>query len=291
MIAMFITSILSLQISHAQPSMNDITLRQYGDFTKQWKLVTVRYRKDTGEMRFTYANEKAWDALSQRKFYEDGSVFAKIGFKTDVDPAFVSSAVPSGARRFQFMVRDAKKYSDTAGWGYALFDTNGQLFPDDVKTTTVSCHACHLAVPDRHYVFSEPIEFSPYLASAKPSKTFPPSQFATLTIQQLAGAASTFMKKYKLKEVEVVTGPMRKNFFSGTLDELTPLLIHQVEKMKRPAAFISEDGNTFKVAMLDKDKSCTNGEQSYKLIERRKDHKATLKAPRESRLCYQRQVN
>ena len=47
--------------------MNDISLHQFGDFTKEWKLVTVRYRKDTEEMRFTYANPTAAETLKTRK--------------------------------------------------------------------------------------------------------------------------------------------------------------------------------------------------------------------------------
>ena len=99
-------------------TMSGYTFNDYRDFQKNWKLVTVRYRKDTDEMRFTYANDLAYSTLMSGKTdYPDGAVFAKIGFKTEPDPAFSSSAVPSGIRRYQFMVRDSKKHTSTNGWG------------------------------------------------------------------------------------------------------------------------------------------------------------------------------
>ena len=96
-----------------KPEMNGYKLSDYEGFEKKWRLVTVRYRKDTGEMRFTYANPKAWNALLKRsKDYPDGAVFAKIGIITMEDPAFPSSAVPAGTRRYQLMVRNKKKHAE-----------------------------------------------------------------------------------------------------------------------------------------------------------------------------------
>ena len=130
--------------------MSGYKLDQFKNFENTWKLVTVRFRKDTGELRFTYANSLAWKTLSSNnRNYPDGSVFAKIGIATQEDPAFTSSAVPSGARRYQFMVRNAKKHQDTEGWGYALFDKNGKTFPGEPKVASQACAACHHLVPDR----------------------------------------------------------------------------------------------------------------------------------------------
>lgn len=130
--------------------MNGHELKEFAGFERNWKLVTVRFRKDTGEMRFTYANDLAWKALmSGATDYPKGSVFAKIGLATLEDPSFASSAVPSGARRYQFMVRDKTKYSETDGWGYALFDANGKTFPGEPKEASLACAACHHIVPER----------------------------------------------------------------------------------------------------------------------------------------------
>lgn len=72
-------------------------------------------------MRYTYANESAWKTLSHDSVdYQDDAVFAKIGFATMEDPDFPSSAVPCGARRYQFMIRNKTQFKETNGWGYAL---------------------------------------------------------------------------------------------------------------------------------------------------------------------------
>ena len=138
--------------------MNGYSLDQFGDFIKSFHFVTVRYRTDTHEMRLTYANDKAWQALlAGGKHYPDGAVFAKIGIMTEQDPGFTSSVVPSGAKRYQLMVMDHKKHAATAGWGYALFDKDGKTFEQNPVEQTAACDACHKLVPDRSYVFSQPM--------------------------------------------------------------------------------------------------------------------------------------
>src|SRR6185436_10943563 len=57
--------------------MNGYKLSDFPDFEKKWKLVTVRFRKDTGEMRFTYANDLAFENLQKGVIdYPDGAIFA-----------------------------------------------------------------------------------------------------------------------------------------------------------------------------------------------------------------------
>jgi len=134
--------------------MNGIRHSTYRGFDKNWRLVTVRYRKDSGEMRFTYANKLAWkNLLARTKDYSEGAVFAKISVITEDDPRFISSAVPAGAQRIQYMVRNKTKYADTGGWGYALFDADGKTFAEEPKMKSQACAACHLIVADLGHVF------------------------------------------------------------------------------------------------------------------------------------------
>jgi hypothetical protein len=101
--------------------------------------------------------------------YPDGAVFAKVGVGTRDDPDFTSSAVPSGATRFQLMVMDHRKNAATHGWGYALFGDNGLTLDGDPKRMTEACNACHELVPKRGYVFSEPVNLT--IAQSLPEKT------------------------------------------------------------------------------------------------------------------------
>lgn len=273
-------------------SMNDIHLLEYGDFTKTWKLITVRYRQDSQEMRFVYANSLAMDAISKgASSYPDGSVFAKVGFKSGVDPAFNSSIVPSGARRFQFMVKNSKKYPETDGWGYALFQSNGDLFEGDVKTVTQSCHACHKLVPERDYVFSEPIEVSPLIKDAqatyKLKKNISHIYFSQLEKKQFSNKLKKYVKN--IKSIDVVEGEIRQFFFGGTLDELTPVLINNSLKTKNISGFVSLDQNTFKIIQLSESKGkCADSEYYFKTYEFRAEWKEP-KSLEVKNLCYSKQ--
>src|SRR4051812_40536000 len=114
MMRLFLISVFAFAM---QPTMSGVRLQDFRDFEKKWHLVTVRYRKDTAELRFTYANDIAWEALNRHSLdYPEGAVFGKIGVATQSDLSFASSSVPSGARRYQFMVRNKEKYQDTNGW-------------------------------------------------------------------------------------------------------------------------------------------------------------------------------
>jgi hypothetical protein len=271
------------------PKMNDISFLEFGDFTKTWKLVTVRYRQDTHEMRFTYANEKAWHTLSKGKIdYADGSVFAKIGFKSGVDPAFNSSVVPSGARRFQYMVKNSKKYSETDGWGYAVFKSDGNLFEGEPQIQTQSCHACHKLVSARGFVFSEAIEISPFIKDLQASYQLKKNEshivFEVLASKKFTGYLKKYRKKMNVLSLNIITGAMRDYFFGGTLDEVTPLLINSFIKNKAPAAFVSTDQNSFKI-ILDSKKECPPDSFSLKSIEMRAEWSGQ-EGPKESEFCY-----
>lgn len=235
--------------------MNGYKLSDFADFEKKWKLVTVRYRKDTGEMRLTYANPQAFDALmSGGKEYPDGAIFGKIGIKTAADSAFPSSAVPSGARRYQFMVKDKVKFAATEGWGYVLFDKAGMIFPENPTVQTAACAACHRIVPERGYVFSQMWELASSDGPEKP-----------------AAPVTHFSNKIKFKEVKISAIPeivakeipksyktaqqieheISKFLFQGTLDEIKPLLSQHAVKTKQPAFLLGADNKAFALVYIE----------------------------------------
>lgn len=237
--------------------MNGYSLGEFKGFLENWRLVTVRYRKDSGEMRFTYANPAAWEVLSKnRTDYPDGAVFAKVGILTRPDPDFESSAVPSGARRIQFMVRDAKKHAETDGWGYALFDSQGRVFPEDKKLQSIACAACHRLVPQRGYVFSQVMNLheqiaSPALAPANLLK------FGDRGPDGLPAELKKILGNHGQKKIRAVEGELTKAVFFGTLDEIRPMLALEAVKAKRPAALVAADGKQFSLVLMDeKSKDC-----------------------------------
>lgn len=262
--------------SEPQKEMNGLKLSDFAGFEKSWRLVTVRFRKDTNEMRWTFANDSAWKTLAAGSIeYPDGAVFAKIGAVTNEDSQFPSSAVPSGARRFQFMVKDKKKYKSTGGWGYALFDIDGNLFPEPVAQATQACYACHQIVTNRGQVFSQPFMF---LSGSKAiiettflsdKKGFRKIQFETAALSSLPGAFRESVQTSltpDLKSIRMISNEsLRKNIFQGTLDEIRPTLETEAHRAQLPAALISIDGKQFSVVMpIDKD-GCKKG-RAYRFV-------------------------
>lgn len=235
--------------------MSGYRFKTYQGFEKIWHLVTVRFRKDTKELRFVYANSKAWNAMQKGLAeYPEGAVFAKIGIATADDPSFPSSAVPSGARRFQLMVKDKKKHATTDGWGYALFDANGKTFPGDPNVAVQACAACHRLVPEKDYVFSEIAEIS----------SFPPKErqksksvawklnFIDQTVEQIPAAIRSQIP-IKTKTVRVLTGDLAKTFFPGTLDEIRPALSNETVRSKMPALLVGSDGESYSIVYKNPD--------------------------------------
>ncbi|MES2854494.1 MAG: cytochrome P460 family protein [Bdellovibrionota bacterium] len=237
--------------------MNGIFFDKNKDFAKNWHLVTVRFREDSREQRFTYANDKAFKALQSLKpEYPDGAMFAKIGFVTEEDPSFPSSKVPSGARRFQFMLKDSKKYKTTDGWGYALFDSQGNLFDEDVKTKTQSCHACHQIVPERDFVFSRqmllhPESVSPLVKAEEFSKVV---QFETGKFKAAPEALKVHAAKFDV--YNSLVGKLKDFAFSGTLDEVIPLLTDKTKKTSAPSALVVDKNNFSIVVPLADSTKC-----------------------------------
>jgi hypothetical protein len=218
--------------------MNDIDFKKFSDFTEKWHLVTVRLREDTKEIRLTYANPLAWEHLSQAKQgpFPEGSMFGKVAFNLETDPAFASSLIPSKNRRYQLMVKDRKKYSTTGDWGYALFDADGRIFNEDVKLKTAACFACHQIVQPRDYVFSIPMPLSVGMHQSVSKAGLLSIQWTTDTVTSLTPELKKEIGP-SFKTLDSVSSPLTKAYFSGTLDEIVPTLLERSRKTGIPALF------------------------------------------------------
>lgn len=220
--------------------MNGIKFSEHKDFSSKWKLVTVRYREDSKELRLTYANDIAFKAMKDLKpNYPDGAKFGKVAFMTEEDPAFPSSKIPTSTRRFQLMVKNRKLYGSTNNWGYALFDEKGVLFKEDIKEKTEACAACHQLVPERDFVFSRAFhQSSSELAVHGRSSSI---IFAPKKSTDFKGELATLFPKPE--DIESLEGPLQKHAFSGTLDEVIPLLLERVKIIRRTSILYVNEKN------------------------------------------------
>lgn len=247
--------------------MNGIKITDYTDFlkpSKDWFLVTARYRKDNNEIRLTYANKKAYDNLLlglNKNDYANGAVFAKVAFKTETDPLFSSSEVPSASKRYQLMIFDSVKYKSTDGWGYALFDANGYRFDEDEKKQILACHACHKIAEANKYIFSDlmPLDFTERgLYKNKVKFIKPTIEWSKKNIGNTNSILKNIFRKNGVKTYWLANSPIKENFFSGTLDEILPTLISKSEELKETTLFQGDDLN-FSYAIYKNDKCILTG--------------------------------
>jgi hypothetical protein len=255
----FCLNSFALEDFSGKDSMNGISYKDYEGFTEKWSLVTIRFRKDTGEMRLTYANEIAMKTLKAGKTdYPDGAVFAKTGIHTASDPQFVSSVVPKGIRRYQLMVKNKKLYSTTNGWGYGLYDSKGKTFPEDPKITQDACYACHTIVENRGDVFSEPFDFikDTKFANHHSINVNAQIKYKWISTQKLPKTVFPYVPAIFPKIRMVTNDILRKHLFQGTLDEMKPILEDESRKEKTPAIFMSADNKKFVIVIPKKSEEC-----------------------------------
>jgi hypothetical protein len=98
------------------------------------------------------------------KPFPDGARMAKIHWNAKTDETQPNApAVPGTLHDVDFMVKDAKKFADSGGWGYAEFeyDASSQTFrPGDTSSSPPQAHdakcgfACHTVAATKDYVFT-----------------------------------------------------------------------------------------------------------------------------------------
>lgn len=259
----FLPAFMIPQICQAD-TMSGYSRDDFGDFTKDWRLVTVRYRKDSGEMRFTYANDLAWRTLRDNKTdYPKGSIFGKVSFRTTQDISFPSSMVPTTHSRTQLMVRDEEKHKETDGWGYAIFDATGKVFSGDLRAKAQACAACHRLVSERGEVFSRILgtKIANYMHFENPWQKL---VYKTNKAASLPKAAQKRLKA-KFSRVRMLQGELRDNLFFGTLDEIRPALAREAIRTNLPAALTETGGDRFAL-VIPKRKSKKCAEDSVEMV-------------------------
>ncbi len=134
-------------------SPNSIAI--YPDYMS-WKVIAPSYREDKVHIRIITGNDIAVSAMRAGKNpLPDGSVLAKVAWKAEKHPNFPVATEPGAFVQVEFMVKDAKKYKDTGGWGFARFVGN-DLKPYGKDANFVAeCFGCHMPVAKNDYLFTK----------------------------------------------------------------------------------------------------------------------------------------
>ena len=88
--------------------------------------------------------------------FPDGSKMAKLQWKPkkSTDAPFVVDVPDTFSQAF-LMEKDSKRFPNSGGWGYAVFnyDTKTDKFTPDAASPADCGHACHTVVKAKDYVF------------------------------------------------------------------------------------------------------------------------------------------
>ena len=134
---------------------------------EDWAVIGIHRTDEL--MKLIVGNPVAIDAFragipGNGKPFPDGSKMAKVEWRPKKSPdAPYDIDVPGAIYDLDFMVKDAKRFADSGGWGYAVFkqDASGAYTPADrthkpPQGNDARCgSACHTIARAKDYVFTE----------------------------------------------------------------------------------------------------------------------------------------
>ena len=137
------------------PAPNGITLPEG---YKDWRVISVAHRTDNNTMRAIVGNDKAIVAArkGQTNPWPDGAILGKLVWKGEADANWPTAIVPAKFVHAEFMIKEAKQYEATGGWGFARWLGEDQKPHGKDASFAQECIACHTPVKGNDYVFTRP---------------------------------------------------------------------------------------------------------------------------------------
>jgi len=138
-----------------------------------WQVVGPSLTEGANVIRVILANPAMIKAYQEGipgngKPFPDGSKIVKLEWRPKklTDPPFSASTpdtVPGDLTEVEVIVKDSKRFSDTHGWGYAMFDydaASGTFTPATSASKPPQGHdakcgaACHTPAASKDYIFT-----------------------------------------------------------------------------------------------------------------------------------------
>jgi hypothetical protein len=155
-LALLIAAVTAWSAGAAAPAPNGITMPVgYQD----WRVIAVSHRTDNNSLRAILGNDVAIKAAREGHTspWPDGTTFAKVMWKDAQHERWAPATVPGEFVQAEFMIKDAKKYAATGGWGFARW-RGAALTPYGKDASFVQeCFGCHIPMRDHDYVFTRPV--------------------------------------------------------------------------------------------------------------------------------------
>jgi hypothetical protein len=169
-----VTGLLALSGGLAVSAQDKYTLKvpnglAFSDFRgyEAWQVVSIS--QDGPLMAAVLANPVMINAYvagfpGNGKPFPDGAKMAKIHWNPKKMATFPAATVPGTQHDVDFMVKDSKRFADSGGWGYAVFEYDaasdtfrpGTTADKPPQGNDARCgFACHTSVKTRDYVFTD----------------------------------------------------------------------------------------------------------------------------------------
>ncbi|HEX6895685.1 MAG TPA: cytochrome P460 family protein [Bryobacteraceae bacterium] len=134
---------------------------------ESWQAIAISRNEKV--MAMTLGNPAMIDAYkagfpANGKPIPDGAKMAKIHWVPKQSEFFKETSVPGSLLNVDLMEKDSKRFADSGGWGYAVFDYDvaSNTFKPGTEASTppqrndAKCgFTCHTAAKARDYVFTE----------------------------------------------------------------------------------------------------------------------------------------
>lgn len=157
---------VSAQDKYALKVPNGLTLAAFKGY-EAWQVVSIS--QDGPLMAVTLGNPVTIQAYlagvpGNGKPFPDGSKMAKIHWTPKKMETWAAATVPGTQHDVDFMVKDSKRFADSGGWGYAVFEYDaasdtfrpGTTADKPPQANDAKCgFACHTSVKTRDYVFTD----------------------------------------------------------------------------------------------------------------------------------------
>lgn len=124
---------------------------------EKWRLLSTTDRGDNGTFRFILGNDVAVNAAQSGKIspWPDGTRFAKVAWQQELGQDGLIH--PSKFVQVELMVKDARHYKKTDGWGWGRW-RGLDLKPYGADAHFDSeCTGCHMPVRGNDYVYTLPV--------------------------------------------------------------------------------------------------------------------------------------
>lgn len=175
-----VLAVLGGRASSAQDKQDKYTLQIQGGLAfseirgyEDWQVVSPSFTEAANVIRVIVANPVMINAYrdgvpGNGKPFPDGSKIVKLEWRPNklTTPPFSASApdtVPGDLTEVEFIVKDSKKFSDSHGWGYAMFDydaASGTFAPATLSSKPPVGHdakcgaACHTLAASKDFIFT-----------------------------------------------------------------------------------------------------------------------------------------